>query len=47
MHLSLDHKDPTLKVVYELSENLKDDPEHMLLVQAMSLNKEKPFLGKV
>ncbi|MBB4656720.1 hypothetical protein GGR73_003293 [Xanthomonas sp. F14] len=45
MHLALNHKDPTLTVVYELSNELRDDPEHVQIVQALSLNNDKPFLG--
>lgn len=45
MHLRLHHKDPQLKLVYELTNELREDPEQVRDVQALSLDTSRPFLG--
>lgn len=45
MTLILNHQDPALKVVYALSRELQENPEHVKTVQALSLDNDKPFLG--
>lgn len=45
MNVALDHKDPALKVVYKLSNELKGDPEQVRIVQALSLDNDRPFIG--
>lgn len=39
------HKEPGLKVVYTLFDELRDDPEQVLAVQSLSLDSNKPFMG--
>lgn len=45
MNLAFDHKDPTLKIVYRLSTELREDPEQVQIVQTLSLDNGKPFAG--
>jgi len=37
--------DSSMKVVYELRRELAEDPDHVVQVQALTLNKDKPLLG--
>jgi hypothetical protein len=34
-----------MKVVYELRRQLAEDPDHVVQVQTLTLNKDKPLLG--
>lgn len=45
MNLKLSHKVPGLKVVYTLFDELRDDPDQVLAVQSLSLDRNKPFMG--
>src|SRR5262249_45011523 len=44
MILSIDHYTPMM-LVYELSRELRDDPERIALVQALTLNPQRPRMG--
>jgi len=39
MNLKLSHKEPGLKVVYTLFDELRDDPEQILAVQLVGLDR--------
>ncbi|MCQ4165573.1 hypothetical protein [Tahibacter harae] len=45
LHRALDRKDPALKVVYRRADELRDDPEQVQIVQAPSLDNDKPHAG--
>jgi hypothetical protein len=45
MLLHLDKAGEPMKRVYQLSEELKNDPEQIALAQALTLNLSKPMLG--
>lgn len=45
MFLSLDNTKPPMKVVYQLSEDLRQNPETLLNAQSLTLDESKPFMG--
>ncbi len=45
MFLHLEKAPVPMKLVYELSVALEHDPEHIKVVQALTLNKSRPFMG--
>ncbi|SFV18127.1 hypothetical protein [Pseudoduganella namucuonensis] len=45
MLLHQDKANVPMKQVYQLSEELRNDPEQIALTQALTLNSSKPFLG--
>ncbi len=45
MLLKLNNTKVPMKLVYLLSEDLKEDPEYAVLVRALTLNKSKPYVG--
>jgi hypothetical protein len=45
MFLHLEKVPVPMKLVYELSVALENDPEYIKVVQALTLNKSRPFMG--
>lgn len=45
MFLKLEKTKHPMKIVYFLSEKLKANPEYMNLVQALTLDNSKPYVG--
>jgi len=45
MLLTLDKAKTPMKLVYQLSEELKKNPERIALTQALTLNTAKPYMG--
>ncbi len=45
MFLKLEKIKHPMKIVYRLSEKLKADPEYMTLVQALTLDNSRPYVG--
>lgn len=45
MLLRLNEFDEKMKLVYRLSDELKTDPEQVILAQALTLDESKPYMG--
>ncbi len=43
--LDIENQERSMKLVYTLSEALKNDPEHVRLAQELTLDESRPLMG--